>query len=387
MSALPQGVFVTGTDTGVGKTVVAAALCAALRAGGVAVRASKPVLSGLDDPPPHDHELLAACTGQDPDVVGPLRFAPAVGPHLAAELAGTAIEPDGVLASVFAAAAGGEAVVVEGAGGLLVPLADGVTMRSLAVALTLPVVVVARPALGTISHTLLTVEAARRAGLDVRAVVLSDWPDEPGALERSNRATIERAAGLPVHVLGRVALEPAALAAAGAPLAAAGLLGAPHPVLAGDQVALRPLRPGDAPRLRRLHALPEVHRWWDAADLGFPFADEDHVVPLVVEHDGAVAGFLAYGTERDEAWPEAWIDVFVDPALHGRGLGREAVRLAAEHLHREGFHRVVIDPAADNLPAVRAYEAAGFAHVGVTRRSQRLPDGWHDTAIMERLAD
>jgi dethiobiotin synthetase len=191
------GLFVTGTDTGVGKSVVAAALVAALRARGERVAAVKPLLTGLDEPPgpeewPADHELLAAAAGSSPDEVAPITFGPAVSPHLAAELAGTEIDPGHVVAVTREAAGRGDVAIVEGVGGLLVPIAPGFDVRDLAAALGLPLVVVARPALGTINHTLLTREAARARGLDVRAVVLTPWPDEPSAMERSNRETIAR---------------------------------------------------------------------------------------------------------------------------------------------------------------------------------------------------
>jgi dethiobiotin synthetase len=216
-----RGCFVTGTDTGVGKTVLAAALVAALRAQGVRVGAFKPVVTGLDEPEPGrpaDHELLGAAAGVAPDAVAPLRFGPAVSPHLAAELAGTAIDPAQVMAAARAAGAAADALVVEGVGGLLVPLTADFTIRDLAVALGLPVVVAARPGLGTISHTLLTVEAARAAALDVRAVVLTPWPEAPSAMERSNRATIARMAAVEVATLRAVGTAVGALAAAGAAL-------------------------------------------------------------------------------------------------------------------------------------------------------------------------
>jgi dethiobiotin synthetase len=227
---LPPGVFVTGTDTGVGKTVVAAALCASLRAAGRRVAAVKPVLTGLDEAGepawPLDHELLAAAAGGVADEVAPVRFGPPVSPHLAAELAGAPVDPPALLAAVERAARGADVAVVEGVGGLLVPLADGCSVRDLARDLGLPVVVAARPGLGTINHTLLTVEAARAAALDVRAVVLTPWPGEPSAIERSNRATIERLAGVEVATLPRVAApEPAQLAAAAAGLPVAAWLG------------------------------------------------------------------------------------------------------------------------------------------------------------------
>lgn len=194
-----RGLFVTGTDTGVGKTVVAASIVATLRARGEDVRAFKPVVTGTDEPDsewPRDHELLAAAAGMEPGDVTPFLFGPAVSPHLAAELAGTAIDP----ARLVPAPHDGP-LVVEGVGGLLVPLTPAFSVRDLAVRLGLPLVVVARPGLGTINHALLTLEAARTAGLEIRCVVLSPWPGEPSPMERSNRETIERLGGVVVHGL------------------------------------------------------------------------------------------------------------------------------------------------------------------------------------------
>jgi dethiobiotin synthetase len=216
-----RGLFVTATDTGVGKSVLSAALLAAMRAAGQAVAAYKPVLTGGEEPPegdwPADDRLLGLAAGMDPAVVAPLRFGPAVSPHLAAQLAGTGVEPEALLAMAERLAAAHDgAIVVEGVGGLLVPLDGDYLVRDLAAALALPVLIAARPGLGTINHTLLTLQAARAAGLLVRAVVLTPWPDAPDEIERSNRATIERLGAVEVAVLGEVAApDPASLAAAG----------------------------------------------------------------------------------------------------------------------------------------------------------------------------
>lgn len=212
-----RGVFVTGTDTEVGKSVVAAAICAALAARGERVAAFKPAVTGLDDEPGEfgrDHELLAsvANAGQAPDEVAPHAFGPPVSPHLAAELAGVVIEP----AELVAAARAHELLVCEGVGGLLVPLTPGYLVRDLAVDLGLPVVIAARPGLGTISHTLLTAESARAAGLRVAGVVMTPWPDAPSEMERSNRATVERLGD--VQVTGLAPTVPDRLAEAGAGL-------------------------------------------------------------------------------------------------------------------------------------------------------------------------
>lgn len=219
-----RGIFVTATDTEVGKTVVAAAVAAALRAAGEPVAAYKPAVTGLDAPVPGvpaDHELLAQVTDDEPERVAPYRFGPAVSPHLAARLAGTAIDPEVLRATARERAARTGTLVAEGVGGLLVPLTDdGYLVRDLARDLGLPLLIAARPALGTINHTLLTVEAARAAGLDVRAIVLTPWPAAPGTLETSNRETLERLAGCEVAVLPRLPdLTPDALAAAGSTLA------------------------------------------------------------------------------------------------------------------------------------------------------------------------
>ncbi len=219
-----RGCFVTGTDTGVGKTVLAAAIVAALRSRGVAARPLKPVITGLDDPPgddwPPDDELLGGAAGIPAAEVSPLRYGPAVSPHLAAELAGAPLTREALLEAVREAAArAADVLVVEGVGGLLVPLAPGYDVRDLARDVGLPVLLAARPGLGTINHTRLTLEAARAAELDVRAVVLTPWPAEPDAIARSNRATIAQLGEVPVATLPALPrADPAALAAAGAGL-------------------------------------------------------------------------------------------------------------------------------------------------------------------------
>jgi dethiobiotin synthetase len=206
-----RGLFVTGTGTGVGKTVLSAALLAAIAAAGERVSAYKPVVTGVDDPPgewPPDHELLARVAGMTPEEVAPLRYGPAVSPHLAAELAGEHIDPERIAATAEAvlrsADARGAVLIVEGVGGLLVPLTEGFTVRNLAAQMGLPLVIAASPGLGTINHTLLTLEAARAVELEVRAVVLTPWPELPDAMEASNRATIARLGDVEVTTLAHV---------------------------------------------------------------------------------------------------------------------------------------------------------------------------------------
>ncbi len=180
----------------------------------------KPVITGLDEPAsaqwPHDHELLARVAGRQPSEVAPLTFGPAVSPHLAAELSGTPVSGERIEESVRAAATCADVVVVEGVGGLLVPLAGSYDVRALARALGMPLVVAARPGLGTINHTLLTLESARVAGLKVAGVVLTPWPRHPGTIEESNRETIAGLGTVEVASLARVERpEPELLARAG----------------------------------------------------------------------------------------------------------------------------------------------------------------------------
>ena len=201
-----RGIFVTGTGTGVGKSVVSAAICAALADRGEKVAAFKPVITGLDERGgdwPLDDELLAqhANAGQSREEVSPHRFGPPVSPHLAAEMADEQIEPLQLAREAREWAEKADALVCEGIGGLMVPLAGGFVVRDLAVELDLPLVIAAKTGLGTINHTLLTIEAARAAGLNVTGVVLTPWPSEPSDIEENNRETISRLGEVSVCVL------------------------------------------------------------------------------------------------------------------------------------------------------------------------------------------
>jgi dethiobiotin synthetase len=213
-------VFVTGTGTEVGKTVVAAAIARTLAAAGQRVAVFKPAVTGLEDPGETDPELLrrAAGSSQSDEEIAPYRYQPPVSPHLGAEQAGERIEPERLLSTARAAAASADFLVCEGVGGLLVPLtwrlcrgmrdkvARAYLVRDLASDLGYPVVVVASPGLGTINHTLLTLEAARGAGLEVAMVVLTPWPEQPSEVERSNRETIAALGDVRVETLPRLAL-------------------------------------------------------------------------------------------------------------------------------------------------------------------------------------
>jgi dethiobiotin synthetase len=205
-----EGVFVTGTGTEVGKTVVAAAIAHTLADVGKRVAVFKPAVTGLenDDGEP-DHALLRRAAGseQSDDEIAPYHYRPAMSPHLAASLAGEEIEPARLRAAASAAAADSDVLVCEGVGGLLVPLAMEYLVRDFAVDLGLPLVVAASPGLGTINHTLLTIEAARSAGLEVAMVVLTPWPDNPSPVEGSNRETIAALGKVEVETLARIDLS------------------------------------------------------------------------------------------------------------------------------------------------------------------------------------
>jgi RimJ/RimL family protein N-acetyltransferase len=152
---------------------------------------------------------------------------------------------------------------------------------------------------------------------------------------------------------------------------------------------LRPLVKGDEAELLRIHATPEVVRWWDVPEPGFPW-DEPESTRLTIEIDGVVAGLIQFSEENEPKYRHAGIDLFLDPARHGCGYGSEAVRRVVRLLIDErGHHRITIDPAVANIAAIRAYEKAGFKPVGVMRQSERDVggEGWHDALLMELLAD
>ena len=189
---MPRGLFVTGTDTNVGKTAVAAALMRRYRAQ-APLRYWKPIQTGIDNAEGDDTATvvrLANCSAGEIAAEG-IRLPRPVSPHLAAQWSGIslAIEP---LAAVVRDAPKDTAWIVEGAGGALVPINDRETIADLMLALSLPVLVVARTALGTINHTLLTVEALRRRSLQVAAVVLVGAPDADvrAAIETYGHVTV-----------------------------------------------------------------------------------------------------------------------------------------------------------------------------------------------------
>ncbi|MEH1012989.1 GNAT family protein [Micromonospora sp. CPCC 206060] len=163
--------------------------------------------------------------------------------------------------------------------------------------------------------------------------------------------------------------------------------------LRGRRVTLRPATPADVPALAAIRARPEVRRWWRGGDdLAAEVAEglTDPATPvLAVGYAGRVVGAVQWYAEEDPDYRHAGIDIYLDPAVHGRGLGGEVVHtLACYLIEVHGHHRLTIDPAADNAAAIRCYRRVGFRPVGVLRRYERGADGsWHDGLLMDLLAD
>ena len=160
----------------------------------------------------------------------------------------------------------------------------------------------------------------------------------------------------------------------------------------GTWVRLRSLVPADAATLTAILATPEVARWWTGYDRQRVEAeflvDEPNVTVHGIEVDGRLVGLIQVTEEPEPDFRHASIDLFLDPSAQGRGLGPDAIRAVARDLiERHGHHRLTIDPAADNEPAIRAYAKVGFRPVGRLREYQRFPDGiWRDALLMELLA-
>ncbi len=161
----------------------------------------------------------------------------------------------------------------------------------------------------------------------------------------------------------------------------------------GERVRLRPAVSADLDRLVAIRSTPAVHRRWRGEDLRAEcladLADDDLHVLVITDHAGAVLGAIQWEAEEEPDYRHASMDLYLDPAVHGRGLGTDAVRTLARHLIVDhGHHRLTIDPAADNTAAIRCYTRAGFREVGRMRQYERGLDGsWHDGLLMELLAD
>ncbi|HEV2776882.1 MAG TPA: GNAT family protein [Solirubrobacteraceae bacterium] len=167
------------------------------------------------------------------------------------------------------------------------------------------------------------------------------------------------------------------------------------PTLRAQRIVLRALHADDAAVLADLVTRPEVARWWGSRPddvehhrAGF-VADAAGNDAFAIEVDGRLAGWLGVYEEDEPDYRHAGLDIFLDPAIHGAGLGPQALRMAAAWLIGEcGHHRLIIDPAAANERAIAVYESIGFRSVGIMRAYERGADGhWHDALLMDMLAD
>ncbi len=191
-----KGIFVTGTDTGVGKTVIAAGIAAGLRARGFDVGVMKPVAAGGRE----DADLLRLASGadDDPDLINPVCLRHPLSPNVAAQIEGVSVDIAGIERAARQLSRRHDLLVVEGAGGLLVPIRDDFFVADLALRLGLPLLIVARRGLGTINYTLMTMECAKGRGIAVAGVVYNDAVrTEEGIAERTNPEVVERLSGEP----------------------------------------------------------------------------------------------------------------------------------------------------------------------------------------------
>lgn len=156
---------------------------------------------------------------------------------------------------------------------------------------------------------------------------------------------------------------------------------------------MRPAVEADAAALVRIRSTDEVFAHWRGDDLEAEvrrdIAAPDHHLLVIEDQAGTEIGGIQWYTEDGPDYRSAGIDVYLDPTVHGRGLGTDAVRTLARYLFEvEGHHRLTIDPAADNVAAIRCHEKVGFRAVGVMRQYERGADGsWHDGLLMDLLAD
>ena len=208
----PAGIFITGTDTEIGKTVVAGGLAAALKAAGVNVGVMKPIASGGIE---HKGSLVsedaiflkhAAQVDDALDLINPICLRHPLAPSVAAEIEGVSInlrQIDGAFAELCQRH---EFIVVEGVGGIAVPICEEMLVADMAQHFQLPLLIVARPNLGTINHTVLTVEFARFHSLELRGIVLNASQEESkGLAEETNPKELERLTHLPI--LGTVPFD------------------------------------------------------------------------------------------------------------------------------------------------------------------------------------
>lgn len=153
---------------------------------------------------------------------------------------------------------------------------------------------------------------------------------------------------------------------------------------------LRATSPSDAPELNAILATPEVSAWWHEADSGWLLQNDAHTSRLTIIVGGEVAGMIQFTEEKDPDYRHAGIDIFLAPRHHRRGLGTDVLITMIGYLvEQRGHHRFTIDPAADNVAAIRCYEKAGFRRVGVMRSHWRdhATGRWRDGLLMELVIE
>ncbi|RKX59096.1 MAG: dethiobiotin synthase [Thermodesulfobacteriota bacterium] len=205
-----SSVFITGTDTEVGKTVVSAILGLAYKMQGINIGYFKPVQSGAKGYIPPDAKFCQEILDLNisPEKLCAYIFEPPVSPHLAAKWVGIEIDPQYILEYYQKLKNKYDALIVEGAGGLLVPLKNNFFMRDLIIMLKLPLIIVARPGLGTINHTLLTLECARNAGINVLGIIINRTPLKPDPMIEDNIKTIANMGNIKIlAVIPEIPLE------------------------------------------------------------------------------------------------------------------------------------------------------------------------------------
>ncbi|MDE0158981.1 MAG: dethiobiotin synthase [Candidatus Dadabacteria bacterium] len=192
MKDLPKAVFITGTDTGVGKTAVTAALAALLREKGLVTGVIKPFQTGTDLEGLSDAEFIYAFLGRDCVLseVSPCRLKVPLSPYRAAAIEGADIPLRDIIEHTRDYISRNDVTLVEGAGGLCVPVTGSYMMADLAVDLDAPMVIVARPGLGTLNHTALSVEYARQKGARVLGVVINGFPEPADVASATNPAVL-----------------------------------------------------------------------------------------------------------------------------------------------------------------------------------------------------
>lgn len=224
-----RGVFVSGTDTDVGKTVVGAGIAGALKVRGIDVGVMKPVQTGVTpeerDAGIGDGAFLKRAAGVDDplSLISPVCLKHPMAPLVASRIEGRSVDLLAVAAAFRELAKRHEYLVVEGAGGLAVPVKGRLLMVDLAVQLRLPVIIVARPGLGTINHTLMSVEFARLYGAKVLGIVINGYPEKPSEVERTNPGVISELGDVPI--IGVVPYDPRLAVETGSPEMAAEVVG------------------------------------------------------------------------------------------------------------------------------------------------------------------